>query len=413
MKIKGLNLFLSAILVLSLAACTTPNSNKGLSSAQSNDSTISALALNSDQNTTEDNASTQLDAKSTQANKNAANATEVNNNIQNSNDLQDSSDLQAANESDNNKQVTQAQNNTTTNNDLIQRKAVIDNVVIDTTQEVATQAPIVGNGNSSSVTQTSSENNFSFIQASGSFRSWDAYVQYLKSNGATYVSSTAEAITVINNICKNAQSGMNLCFSGDVDIASLVNVLPKDTTVSGYIDVNVSECEYIYNDYYFAAKFTWWTSSSEEAAVNSLVAQMLPSLNQGTTYDKIKNVHDYICNIANYSTATLTGAADDFSAYDALYKKLAVCQGYALSFQKFMDAMGIEAQIVKGDIDTKLAKGSHAWNIVKLNGAWYCVDCTWDGQDDSTRYDYFLLGAKEYPYGITGGINFAPSRYIK
>ena len=408
MKIKGLNLFLSVILVLSLVACGSPNANKESSSVPSNDySTLYTLDSNSDKSTIADNTSTQLDTESEQANESTANATEVNNNAQNSNDLQ------VAKEVSNKEQVTQAENNDTANNSTTQSNAVIDNVVLDTKKEAATQAPIVGNGNSSTATQSTSANSFSFIEASGSYKTLDSYMQYLKSSGATYVSSTAEAITAIKNVCKNAQNGINLCFSSNVDIPSLVDALPKDTTLSGYIDVNVSACEYIYNDYYFGAKFTWWTTPSEETAVNSLVAQVLPTLNQGTTYDKIKNVHDYICNTANYSNATLTGAADDFSAYDALIGKLAVCQGYALSFQKFMDAMGIEAQIVKGDIRTPLANGSHAWNIVKLNGAWYSVDCTWDGQDDTTRYDYFLLGAKEYPYGITGGISLAASRYIK
>ena len=365
------------------------------------ENTSSIIMRMSDQNIIADNSSTQSETESAQANESTTDATEINSSAHDTNDLQTTKE-----------QVTQKQNDATTADNSATSNTVINNVVLDTKQEAATQAPIVGNGNASTVTQATSENGFSFIEASGSFKTWDAYVQNLKSSGATYVSSTAEAVTAINNACKNAQYGINLCFSGNVDIRSLVNALPQDTTLSGYIDVNVSECQYIYNDYYFGVKFTWWTSPAEEVAVDSLVKQMLPSLNQGTTYDKIKKVHDYICDKANYSTATLTFKADDFSAYDALIGKTAVCQGYALAFQKFMDAMGIEAQIAKGEINTPLAKGSHAWNIVKLNGAWYSIDCTWDGQDDTTRQDYFLLGAKEYPYGITGGISLAASRYI-
>ena len=399
MKTKGLHLLLSAILVLSLTACGTQNANNESSSALYNDSTISALASNSDQNIIKDNLTTKAEPESVQANtgEGPTSATELNTSTLSANDAQATEE-----------QVTQKQSDTTPVDNSTPSNPVINNVVIDTKQEDATLAPIVG-----TVVQTTSQNNFSFIESAGSFKSSGAYMQYLKDSGATYVSSTADAITAIKDVCKNAQKGINLCFSSNVDIALLKSALPQDNTLSGYIDINVSECEYVYNSYYFGAKFTWWTSSSQEATVDSLVAQVLPSLNQGTTYDKIKNVHDYICNAANYSNATLTNAAQDFSAYDALIVKLAVCQGYALAFQKFMDAMGIEAYIVKGDIITSVANGSHAWNVVKLNGAWYSVDCTWDGQDDNTTYNYFLLGAKEYPYGITGGISLAASKYIK
>jgi len=399
MKMKGLNLFLSVILVLSLAACGSTNTSKDLPSAQFNDSTLSTAGSNSNQNAIVDNESTQSESESAQADVSESN--EVNNSAQNTSNSQD---LKG--------QVTQNQNDTT----AADNNAVVSVKVAEISNEVIANTSIVDI--TSNASQNNSVNNYKLINLNDqTFHSETEFIQYLKSNGATYVSSTQEALTIINNTCKSANPGLNLCFSGNVDIDALIKAFPQDSTLSKYIDMNIRQIEFnciqlgSSKSYYFGAKFTWWTTPSEEAAVNDLVAQVLPSLNHGTTYDKIKNVHDYICNISNYSTATLTGAADDFSAYDALFKKLAVCQGYALAFQKFMDAMGIEGQIVKGNIDTVVASGSHAWNVVKLNGAWYSVDCTWDGQDDITRYDYFLLGAKEYPYGITGGISLAVSRY--
>ena len=399
MKMKGLNLFLSVILVLSLAACGSTNTSKDLPSAQFNDSTLSTAGSNSNQNAIVDNESTQSESESAQADVSESN--EVNNSAQNTSNSQD---LKG--------QVTQNQNDTT----AADNNAVVSVKVAEISNEVIANTSIVDI--TSNASQNNSVNNYKLINLNDqTFHSETEFIQYLKSNGATYVSSTQEALTIINNTCKSANPGLNLCFSGNVDIDALIKAFPQDSTLSKYIDMNIRQIEFnciqlgSSKSYYFGAKFTWWTTPSEEAAVNDLVAQVLPSLNHGTTYDKIKNVHDYICNLANYSTATITGAADDFSAYDALFKKLAVCQGYALAFQKFMDAMGIEGQIVKGNIDTVVASGSHAWNVVKLNGAWYSVDCTWDGQDDITRYDYFLLGAKEYPYGITGGISLAVSRY--
>ena len=404
MKIKGLNLFLSIILVLSLVACGTPNTNKDLSLVQTNSSTLSTTGSKGDQSTIADNTSTQAETERAQSivDESIENTTEVNNNTQNS-------DLQAAKESNSKEQVTQAQNN---NSVVSNSNTVIDNVVLDSKQEEATKAPIVGNGFNNNATQTNSMNGFSFIESTGSFKNVTAYVQYLKDSGATYVSSTAEAVAAINNVCKTAQSGINLCFSDNVDTTALVNALPKDTSLSGYIDVNVSECEYTYTDYYFGAKFTWWNLASEESAVKSLVDQVLPSLNKGTTYNKITNVHDYICDNVNYCYETLAGTAQNFSSYDALIGHKSVCQGYALAFQKFMDTMGIPCFIAKGNVMVNGSSGPHAWNIVQLDGKWYSVDCTWDGQEDLTKHDYFLLGASEDPHGSSFGISLATSKYI-
>jgi len=411
MKIKGLNLFLSVILVLSLVACGTPNTNKELPSAQYSDSIISTIGSNGDQNAIVDNASTQSETEiaQTNASESDANATESNTSAQNTNaqntSAQNTNDSQTIKE-----QVTQKQNDTTT---LDSCTKIVANIIQDDNKVVSPPAEIIKSSYPFPI------NDYKLIELTNQkFYSENKFIQYLENNCAKFVSSTQEAITIINNACKSASSGLSLCFSGNVDIDALNKAFPQDLTLSRYIDINVRQVEYNCiqlvgtNSYYFGAKFTWWTTPLEEVAVDSLIAKELPSLNQGTTYDNIKKVHDYICNKANYSNATLTFQADDFSAYDALIGKLAVCQGYALAFQKFMDAMGIEGQIVKGDIKTTVASGSHAWNVVKLDGAWYSVDCTWDGQEDNTTYDYFLLGACEYPYGsITGGISLAASRY--
>ncbi len=54
-----------------------------------------------------------------------------------------------------------------------------------------------------------------------------------------------------------------------------------------------------------------------------------------------------------------------------------------------MKAAGIPSEYVTG-----YAEGSHAWNIIQIDGAWYHVDTTWDDPTnkggDYIRYDYFL-----------------------
>ncbi|MBE7084468.1 MAG: hypothetical protein E7368_00250 [Clostridiales bacterium] len=73
-----------------------------------------------------------------------------------------------------------------------------------------------------------------------------------------------------------------------------------------------------------------------------------------------------------------------------------VCETYAKSFEYLCSLIGIEAITVGGLAGrTKEEVGGHAWNVVKLDGVWYCVDSTWG--DQSTLYrDWFGTSAVEF-----------------
>ena len=93
-------------------------------------------------------------------------------------------------------------------------------------------------------------------------------------------------------------------------------------------------------------------------------------------------MHDWLVNNANYDY-TYT----EYYPRGVLLKGHGVCQSYALAFEMLMKKMGIECV-------TLTSYGmNHAWNLVKLNGAWCHVDCTWDdpGEGGYERYDYFGL----------------------
>lgn len=60
----------------------------------------------------------------------------------------------------------------------------------------------------------------------------------------------------------------------------------------------------------------------------------------------------------------------------ALVYGQAVCLGFATTFQLFMDLLDVECITVLGAAYS--SSGDHAWNMVRLNGEWYCVDATWD-----------------------------------
>jgi Uncharacterized protein involved in cytokinesis, contains TGc (transglutaminase/protease-like) domain len=136
------------------------------------------------------------------------------------------------------------------------------------------------------------------------------------------------------------------------------------------------------------------TTSSQETKVDQAIASALKSLNLNgkTDYQKAKAIHNYIINRVSYDKTL-----QKHSAYNALFNKSAVCEGYSLvAYRMFTDA-GLQSRIITGTADG----GAHSWNIVKVNGKWYNIDLTWDDPITSSgkqvlRYDYFLKNAKAF-----------------
>jgi hypothetical protein len=90
-------------------------------------------------------------------------------------------------------------------------------------------------------------------------------------------------------------------------------------------------------------------------------------------------VHDALLDKAEYELS----AAMNQSAYSALVNGDTVCAGYARAFQYLMQQLDIPCYYCTG-----YSGADHAWNIIKVDGAYYNVDTTWDDTEPST-YDYF------------------------
>ena len=103
-----------------------------------------------------------------------------------------------------------------------------------------------------------------------------------------------------------------------------------------------------------------------------------------TDYEKELAVHDFIIRSTQYDHAELEHRPDsagnpdldNSNPYGALIRGRAICLGYSSTFQLMMDCLGIECITVHGQGNRTLDE--HAWNMVRLDGDWYCVDVTWD-----------------------------------
>lgn len=98
----------------------------------------------------------------------------------------------------------------------------------------------------------------------------------------------------------------------------------------------------------------------------------------------VYKIHDALVCRVNYDM----DADDKFNAGGANIDNQAVCQGYAMAFTYLCQAAGIECITVKGETES----GSHAWNMVKIDGKWYHLDVCWD---DTELYDYEFFCVSE------------------
>ncbi len=108
-------------------------------------------------------------------------------------------------------------------------------------------------------------------------------------------------------------------------------------------------------------------------------------------------IHDYIVDNCDYVLGDdLIGS----TAYGALVNKSAACEGYSKAAKLLMDYVGTESTVVSGEAESRTGeKQPHMWNVVRLNGSWYHLDCTWDDPVDengevSKTYTYFNLDNK-------------------
>lgn len=163
---------------------------------------------------------------------------------------------------------------------------------------------------------------------------------------------------------------------------------------SSYITV------YCYMSYYTTASQENWLINTVQSTVDSL------NLWKVSDYKKYLGIYQYVTNHVDYDYAGLATFDDDytyngvtydpkgnddygiFTAYAAMYKGKAVCQGYATLFYAMCRAMGLPVRII--------TSYDHAWNIVKIGNYWYNMDTTWDGGSSVSYLDYFMKGSSNF-----------------
>ena len=127
-------------------------------------------------------------------------------------------------------------------------------------------------------------------------------------------------------------------------------------------------------------------------------------------------LHDWLIYNANYDYTFANHGADG-----VLLKGNGVCDSYTKAYGLLLNEFGIENRRVVGNVTT--SDIGHAWNLVKIDGAWCHIDCTWDDPGlggGMEHHGYFgmtnemlamdhIWSESSYPVS-TSKINFYPIR---
>ena len=249
----------------------------------------------------------------------------------------------------------------------------------------------------------------------------EAFQQYLLDRKGSFTGYFPDQVDLIDNaliltkshcaaliVCEDpdqAKAAFESCFGEGINAHGLPAMLPPDPEKyhsNGWLlyeDPGIDDMTLFDSSAILAA----WESGDDsglsrqdkqvlKAAKEVLEEQITPDMSD---YDKEFALYDWLIGNVSYDQTHYEkkGAPrTSYEPYGPLVKGKGVCLGFATTFQLFMDMVGIECITVTGAAFRN--RENHAWNMVRLNGEWYCADPTWDldsgiNQDGVYVYSYF------------------------
>ena len=101
-----------------------------------------------------------------------------------------------------------------------------------------------------------------------------------------------------------------------------------------------------------------------------------------TEREKAWVLHNWMITNSHYDEAIEVHESDTI-----LTRGFGVCEAYAFAYYRLLSETGMAVATFSGDLASGSPSG-HEWNLVRIDGQWYHVDCTWD---DPT------MGPEDYP----------------
>lgn len=140
--------------------------------------------------------------------------------------------------------------------------------------------------------------------------------------------------------------------------------------------------------------------SGQELEVYNAASRVLADVidDSMSDYEKELELHDYLMDNVQYDDRVFDhdySEVERYSAtpYGALVKGRAICYGFSSTYELLMNMAGIDCLRVDGTAES--TDQLHSWNVVCLDGDWYCVDIAWD-RNAKDRHKYFNRTSGEY-----------------
>ena len=222
----------------------------------------------------------------------------------------------------------------------------------------------------------------------------------------------------INSSIEDAESGIALqSYQSELEVYAELESRVKTALLQGQTSVDISDMNLLIGQYDFAYFYAYSPYFTEDMMVYpyyyvggnkyvELGIENAPSASEAKTYfstvdeklnfykslvkssmseeEKALIIHDYIVSHSEYDTTYST-----YNAEGIFMRGIGVCQSYAFAYMYIMNALGIECHFVPS------TEMGHAWNLIRVDGSYYHVDCTFDDPVTDrfglASHRYFLL----------------------
>lgn len=222
-----------------------------------------------------------------------------------------------------------------------------------------------------------------------------APVQAAMAGHARAIASGRQAALLICPDAAAAEEALMACLGGHADSADAQSAPEQPDAVD--------EDEPERRDGFDAGAVLEAWRSGDESALSEINRQILSAArdviaqetaDSMTAYQKELAIHDWLTHWSSFDMSAFSrnpgsGEGNDSDTpYGVLINRSGNCWGYASTFELLLSMLDMECITVYG---TPRSNGvEHAWNMVRLDGEWYCVDAAWDDPiGGSPNHHYF------------------------
>ena len=229
----------------------------------------------------------------------------------------------------------------------------------------------------------------------------------LAENGTVTVNGRYVSLFICEDTSAAKAAFLN-CFGEQAKTSSRKNEISGADTSNPSGQVEDSPEEKTKNGYDSVAVLQAW-ESGDSSSLSERDSRILEGAKKVITqeikenmsdYEKELAIHDWITGWSEFDYGIFGRSSDEIedgsdTPYGVLIDRSAMCQGYSSTFQLFMDMLKIECITVFGKPNSGGVQ--HSWNMVRLDGEWYCVDVAWDDPiGGSPGHTYFNATSEEF-----------------